>query len=138
MMYNILIYLSLLIPSQSDFLDQYQWENRLLLIYPGSNKQDLVNQQIRKIADTDSDFIDRDMVYIVLNDDPFASDGQKLTSKDYQQLINKYDLQNEYTVILIGKDGGVKHSESNIVDMEKIYALIDRMPMRRNEMRRRN
>jgi hypothetical protein len=39
-------------------------------------------------------------------------------------------------LVLIGKDGGIKarHSE-DVFDLERIFTLIDSMPMRRAEMR---
>ncbi len=42
----------------------------------------------------------------------------------------------QFRVILVGKDGGVKLSSARPVSAADIFALIDAMPMRRNEMRR--
>ncbi len=42
-----------------------------------------------------------------------------------------------YAVALVGKDGGVKETWRNPVDPDRIFALIDTMPMRRDEVRRR-
>ena len=39
------------------------------------------------------------------------------------------------TVLLVGKDGTVKHRSSEPVDPEEIFSLVDAMPMRRREMR---
>ncbi len=41
-----------------------------------------------------------------------------------------------FEVLLIGKDGGVKLRRDQPVAVSEITALIDTMPMRRNEMRR--
>lgn len=40
-----------------------------------------------------------------------------------------------FTVLLIGKDGGVKYRSGTVTEPETLHALIDRMPMRRREMR---
>ncbi len=42
-----------------------------------------------------------------------------------------------FAVALVGKDGSVKETWREPVDPARIFALIDRMPMRRNEMRNR-
>ena len=38
--------------------------------------------------------------------------------------------------ILIGKDGGIKYRQEGELVLEEIFAAIDRMPMRRQEMRK--
>ena len=40
----------------------------------------------------------------------------------------------EFQLLLIGKDGGVKKRTST-VSLEEVFSLIDTMPMRRREMR---
>jgi hypothetical protein len=42
----------------------------------------------------------------------------------------------QFRVVLVGKDGGVKLSSLKPVSASQIFALIDAMPMRRDEMRR--
>jgi hypothetical protein len=37
---------------------------------------------------------------------------------------------------LVGKDGGVKRSDRDVVSMDALYAQIDSMPMRQEEIRR--
>lgn len=46
------------------------------------------------------------------------------------------DPQATFQVLLIGRDGGVKLRRDSPVDGSEIAALIDTMPMRRNEMKR--
>jgi hypothetical protein len=40
-----------------------------------------------------------------------------------------------FTVILVGLDGGEKFRAGSVVDPDRLDELIDRMPMRRREMR---
>lgn len=42
-----------------------------------------------------------------------------------------------FLLVLVGKDGGVKLTSRSVVSRERLFALIDAMPMRRDEMRRR-
>lgn len=50
-------------------------------------------------------------------------------------ILEKYGMNNEFDLVLIGKDGGVKYRAQGVANPEKIYRLIDRMPLRRREMR---
>lgn len=52
------------------------------------------------------------------------------------KLVSLDRLRWKYRVLLIGKDGGVK-SRSSDLDLEATFGLIDQMPMRREEIRRK-
>lgn len=41
-----------------------------------------------------------------------------------------------FRVVLVGKDGGVKLSSASPVPVDRLFALIDAMPMRQREMQR--
>lgn len=51
----------------------------------------------------------------------------------------KWDVDsiNAFTFILVGRDGGEKLRSSEVVSAEKLFGLIDAMPMRKDEMRRK-
>lgn len=40
----------------------------------------------------------------------------------------------EFCVVLVGKDGGVKLREAAPVEADRVFALVDSMPMRQREM----
>jgi hypothetical protein len=42
-----------------------------------------------------------------------------------------------FTLLLIGKDGGEKLRSGEVVSPDRLIRLIDSMPMRKDEMRRR-
>ena len=46
------------------------------------------------------------------------------------------DSDNSFTFILVGRDGGEKLRSSEVVSAEKLFGLIDAMPMRKDDMRR--
>ena len=52
-------------------------------------------------------------------------------------LIKKYKvLENQFTVLLLGKDGGEKLRTLQLLSTAKLFSIIDAMPMRRQEMRK--
>jgi Domain of unknown function (DUF4174) len=48
----------------------------------------------------------------------------------------KIDSTSSFTFVLIGRDGGEKLRSSDVVTAEKLFSLIDAMPMRKNEVER--
>ena len=51
-------------------------------------------------------------------------------------VFRKYAQRSAVEVVLIGLDGGVKRRFGDTVQPEAVWALIDKMPMRRAEMRK--
>ncbi|WP_084600040.1 DUF4174 domain-containing protein [Dyadobacter beijingensis] len=45
------------------------------------------------------------------------------------------DRANSFTFILVGRDGGEKLRSAEVVSAEKLFGLIDAMPMRKNELK---
>lgn len=59
------------------------------------------------------------------------------TYKDGSSFHKKYEVKpGQFTIILIGKDGGEKFRSYTVVKPETLFALIDGMPMRKAEMRK--
>ena len=53
-------------------------------------------------------------------------------------LFSKYEIKNgKYTLILIGKDKSEKLRAEQVVTIEQLFSLIDAMPMRQIEMKRK-
>ena len=80
----------------------------------------------------------------ILNSDPkgLAERDLKISVKIWAKhkgiTYQKFKIsKNQYAFILIGKDGGEKFRSFNVVTKQKLYSLIDAMPMRRYEMKNR-
>ena len=60
----------------------------------------------------------------------------KIWIKDKGIIHQKFKInKNQFAFILIGKDGGEKYRSISIVTKQKLYSIIDAMPMRRYEMK---
>lgn len=121
-------------------LQQYQWQNRLLLLF-APNADDVDYQAQGEALDThDFGLEDRDMVvFHVLADEGYIErDGEKTPLTDSQTafLRTQFDVpQDAFTLLLIGKDGGIKRHENQAISVDTLFAQIDSMPMRQREMR---
>jgi bifunctional DNA-binding transcriptional regulator/antitoxin component of YhaV-PrlF toxin-antitoxin module len=55
-----------------------------------------------------------------------------------QSLRKKFNIpRGEFAIILVGKDGGIKLNRAEHSQLNDIFALIDAMPMRQEEMRQK-
>ena len=50
----------------------------------------------------------------------------------------KVEGSDTFTFILVGRDGGEKLRSSEVVKTDKLFGLIDAMPMRKNEVNEKN
>ncbi len=106
-------------------------DNRRVLVFYGTPSGGLTEQQ-RKLQLAQPELEDRDMDVITI-------DASSITSADQQFLEQTYKLNPKLGFIgwLIGKDGGVKETYRHPVDPTQLFGLVDKMPMRRIEMRKK-
>jgi Domain of unknown function (DUF4174) len=98
---------------------------RILIFAPDSANVSFINQN-RIFQKEDAACVQRDIIveYYV-----FKSRGVRF--------FDKYQVsKNDFTLLLIGKDGFVKLRSKEVMTAERIYALVDAMPMRKDEMRK--
>ena len=119
-------------------LDAYCWQNRIVIIFAGSDATEQLAQQRRMLASDPGGLQDRDVLLVVLEGDLVVIGGVPLPSTDADLLRTAFDVPEQgYALLLIGKDGGVKLRSKEPVAAEDLFALIDGMPMRQREMQRR-
>ncbi len=105
-------------------LQGYRGKARPLVVVAQSTDQPEFRQQMAEIEAHKAGLAERDMVVLtsVAADDPLRA-TLGLRSGAFQ-------------VVLVGKDGHIAERWSSPVTMTAVFARIDRMPMRRDEMRR--
>jgi len=118
-------------------LDDYQWKNRILLLVDKSADTKALLSQLAVLTADKNGLEERDLiVFRVTPSAVFSSDGT-MTKFNPQKLYGDFDLRPNFKgVVLLGKDGGVKMREPFEVTTQRIFTLIDGMPMRRSEIRR--
>lgn len=116
-------------------VEKYQWHKRVLAVSAkDANDVHLVSLQ-SELAIANSEFGDRDMELVVLLDSGISRAGyRKLTPTEVDRTRAELDIRSgEPALRLIGKDGSVKLATES-ASLDEIFALIDTMPMRRNEV----
>lgn len=118
--------------SENEMIAWLQWQYRIVLV--DSNQAHLVDH-ITQITESQSEEIEnRKLLFVVLNKKQhrcFPSVCKHMTSAHWKSAFTIQQNQ----VLLIGLDGSVKERyKAEEFKLEKIFADIDMMPMRRREI----
>jgi hypothetical protein len=118
-------------------LGDYQWENRLVLIFAPTAQEPAYIEQAAAFADRDAAIVDR---HLLIGQFPVDSTGlfagQTVSVAGNAALREQFGVgAGDFAVLLIGKDGGVKLRSDVPLTADRIFATIDSMPMRQREMR---
>jgi hypothetical protein len=107
----------------------------LLLIFSPSSQTPAFQKLVDQLQQQREGVADRDLVvFSLLNDDQSRVGETVLNRPEVQPLRGRFRVTaDEFRVVLIGKDGTVKLNEP-AVQLSDIFALIDSMPMRQQEM----
>jgi hypothetical protein len=124
--------------AQITSLDDFQWKNRLLIIYSADQKSLQLEEQLAKISINKEGYKERDLKVIILKNQKveiWRSNENHLL--DFHQIIKELNIEEKqpFQNLLIGKDGGVKLKSNSPISNEKLFRTIDAMPMRQREMR---
>lgn len=120
-------------------LNNHRWQDRLILIFGDNPSQAAVQIQLKQLNAKPAALSDRNLLlYQIYQQEGQTPSGQPLTSKELKAFRKKFNIEaGTFAVLLIGKDGGVKMKKTSVVDPRSIFDLIDSMPMRQAEMRRK-
>ena len=111
-----------------DPLAGYRWKSRVLVVAAPDASNDLYRAQREALAASGSGRAQRDLVTLEA-----IGPGAKA-----EALRRRLDLPADaFRAVLVGKDGGVKLSSDRPISPRALFATIDAMPMRQDEMRRR-
>jgi NADH dehydrogenase [ubiquinone] 1 alpha subcomplex assembly factor 1 len=119
-------------------LESVRWKNRVLILAAPTADDTRLGAQLLEVARTRAAFEERDLLLVVLAGSSGSRAGNRALTTDEAAAIRRaVDIDpGSFAVRLVGKDGGVKHAAGAPVPIGDVYARIDRMPMRRAEMRR--
>ena len=125
--------------AQANPLSSYQWNKRLLILATPEISQETYRQQLRIIDNNREGILDRDIHIVrIIGDELFGTAKEYNTVKWGRVLRSLYQLNTEnFTIVLIGKDGGEKARSNRPITFCNFFNLIDLMPMRREEISER-
>lgn len=122
----------------SEAMSGYRWKSRPLVVFAPSNQSANLVRQKRIITANRAGFANRDMVIVTVVGDRVTSRFGRGPGMNADRLRKRYGVgRGQFRALLVGKDGGVKLSSGSAIGADRLFGLIDSMPMRRQEMRRR-
>jgi hypothetical protein len=116
-----------------DSLSKYEWKNRVVVLF-GDPQDDRLVRQVDILTSRPDEISDRDMVILHVDGDDVRSIFGDAALVNARQLREEADINgDEFKALLVGKDGGIKLASAEVITDEKLFSLIDQMPMRRSE-----
>ena len=117
-------------------MSEYVWQNRPLLLFAPSIADSRLQQTRDKLQLRRCELEDRNMIIgVILKQGESRLDDQPISASYASTLRKRYAIdRDQFAVILIGKDGSEKYRHYDVPELDGIFALIDGMPMRQDEM----
>lgn len=119
-------------------LSKHKWENRLILILTDDENNSAFQSQIAEFRKDLTGLKERKLIIYQVMPGEYKTGLDGENKKKSGRLYNDYRKTDAgFEVVLLGLDGGVKLQQNELLPLEKLYATIDVMPMRRREMERK-
>lgn len=122
---SIAIAVSFAATSHADTLDEYLWDKRPIVVFADTENDLLFKRQMELLSEGEEDLLERDVV--VLTDTNAAAPSE----------LRKTLRPRGFQLTLIGKDGQVKLRKPRPWTVRELSRVIDKMPMRQQELRQR-
>ena len=126
------------VPMNFDF-EQFKWKKRLLLVFAPDSSHPLFESLQRDLSTRKHEVDDRDLVICKILGVGMSTMGDsELDPHTAASLRERFDISPKaFSLMLVGKDGGIKLRRNDPVNLEEIFRLIDSMLMRQGEMRQK-
>lgn len=121
-------------------LDIHNWQDRVLIINTDSKSNQLYQKQIELFYSEKRNMYERKLVlYEYVNDKyrftRYGADSSLNEWNDFEGLQSLVKKENSFELILLGLDGQIKLRQTEILDPDDLFTLIDSMPIRKSEIK---
>ena len=117
---------------------EHLWKDRVLIVTASSPTNVGYKRQDQLLMKGRKGMKERDLViYRLYSDHWLNPDNHRISEEQAKAMYRAFDIDPDtFSVLLIGKDGGIKMRRDDIVSTREFFQLIDSMPMRQQEMRK--
>jgi hypothetical protein len=127
-----------LMPSAASAMSVYQWKKRPIVVFAPSESDARLVRQKATINGARTSFLDRDVVVVYVIGGVASHDLGPGPGMSGAALRSRFRAsEGAFRVLLVGKDGGIKLDSPAPIAANDLFGEIDRMPMRRDEIRKR-
>ena len=118
-------------------LSDFIWKNRILLIIIEKENKNEVDQYKKLLSQLSCEINDRDLLIGWFTDKSNMIANSTINPENIKKIKSRIKPnQSGDNILLIGKDGGIKRSYKSLPNIYEVFSIIDRMPMRRSEMKK--
>ena len=135
---NLLLLVTFLFTSNAycQDLKEHQWKNRLVLIITKDLTSNIFKRQNETLASKTEELKQRKILIYKIIPENYQFEYSNKNTIQNDKMFRKYNKADSmFKLILIGLDGGIKLEQTEFLSTEKLFAIIDGMPMRRSEIR---
>ncbi|GEO05301.1 hypothetical protein AAE02nite_29650 [Adhaeribacter aerolatus] len=113
-------------------------QKRVVLVFAATAADARWQRQQELLLQANQELTARDLVVLgVLGNQVNTSSSKTVKLPGPEILREQYNIKpDQFTVILVGKDGTEKYRAQEVIKPGTIFNIIDAMPMRQQEMRR--
>lgn len=124
-------------------LKEHEWKNRIIIVKSSDIKSKKYREQLKEFRNSIEELIDRKFILYKITGDDFVlidyensklNNSGKISGKLTEKVLNEKE---DFEVILIGLDGGIKLQRTELLTKENLFKITDSMPMRRDELTRK-
>ncbi|PIV97314.1 MAG: hypothetical protein COZ16_06205 [Flavobacteriaceae bacterium CG_4_10_14_3_um_filter_31_253] len=119
-------------------MEKHLWKNRVLLISTSDENSQELEKQFAILEKHPKELLERKIIIYSFTKKSYKlnfDNNWKKSEELFSSFIPKKDV---FTIRLIGLDGGIKLEQNRVLSSEKLFTVIDGMPMRKNEIRKNN
>jgi hypothetical protein len=117
--------------------DRHKWENRLVLILTDQSDNENYRKQVEELKNHLDGVNERRILVYHITPESYKTG---LSDEKWQKAETDYAFykktDNQPEIVLIGLDGGIKLRANEFLSAQELFATVDAMPMRRQEMKR--
>jgi len=127
-------------PSYAQDLSSHQWKDRLVIIQSNDSSNSLFKSQIEELKTHQEGLKNRRVVVYQSIPKKYKKGlGDDVKWEESGGIFKTLmESDSEFEIILIGLDGGIKLRKNELIKYEELFGVIDQMPMRKSEIKRRN
>lgn len=139
--YLIILACLVLLKVEGQNIEKHRWQNRILIFKTTDAKNAKYHRQLQEFKNSIKGLRERKLIlYQIIGSRYLLTDYEQINQNNSWQDLKMVDNSiinklTDFEVILIGLDGGIKLKQTEFLSQKGLYKIIDRMPMRLQELR---
>ena len=116
-------------------LSKHQWKNRVILLLTDDTSNSTFQNQLTAFKNDIDGMDERKLIVYKITPEKYSVGLENKNVGTPSKIYSDYKRSKaSFEIFLIGLDGGIKLHQTKLLSIEKLFAIIDGMPMRRAEI----